>query len=306
MARKENWIEVYPLGIQALKKAYFIQKLLSNNRTISRLVKKGCGEDKVLKGDWESEETVINFFKSKNFPIRIISEEHGQIDFVENPKYLAVLDGFDGSSGLAVNSRARGGTMLAIAEGLDPDYDEFIFGGMTDFSTNSIIYAIKNQGAYLIENLEENEIEKKIAPIKRKRFGKETKIHLDDKQFYPNYKEGITAGMDDVSECVKKHFSDKLKRKFELSGLVSSSAMCLDLILGDVDVVCGVIAKGVFEPPAEYRILKEIRGTAYGFVDKKWEEIGNKKWSQYGRPMSPLLMVANQEIGKEFIKFLNS
>ena len=90
--------------------------------------------------------------QSKKFPVRIISEEHGQIDIVNNPAYLAVLDGIDGSSGLVSNPRSRCGTMLAIADNLNPVYDDFIFSGITEFITNKIVYAAKNKGVYLVQN----------------------------------------------------------------------------------------------------------------------------------------------------------
>lgn len=244
-------------------------------------------------------------------PIRIISEEHGKIDLVKESelKYLAVLDGFDGSSGLAVNPRARGGTMLAIADNLNPKYDDFIFGGLTDFSTGKIVYAIKGQGVFLLKNIEES---CRVEKIKTERSKQIKKIYLDSKQFYPDYKERITAGLDDVSKCVRKNFSDKLKGKFELSDLVSSSAMCLDLILGKVDAVGGVRAKGVFEPPTEYRLLKEVGGRILGLNEKtkKWYNIKNDLWledrKKYQNNFAPLLRVGSKKIGEELIEILNN
>jgi len=288
------------IGIEALKQAYLVQRKLLENNSIVEFVYKGRGLDKATRGDWESEEEIINFLIKENFPVRIISEEHGQIDITSSPKYLAVLDGIDGSSGLVTNQNSRCGTMLSIAYNLNPCYDNFFFGGLTEFSTGKIAYGIKDKGNYLIKD----RVIKKIESKERNFLNPKTKIHIDDKQFYPDFKESITSGIDEISSFVKKTFSDKLKGKFDLSGIVSSSSMCLDLVEGKVDAVCGVIAKGVFEPPAEYRLVKEIGGELFAFVEGKWNELRNKKWAEYGRPLSPLIRVANLEIGKELIEYL--
>ncbi len=303
MEQDYNW------GIKSLRDAYFTQLGLASQGTIGEKISRNYGKDISLKGDWESEEVVIGCFKDSGLPIRIISEEHGQIDLTKESKlkYLAVLDGFDGSSGLAKNSWARGGTMLAIANNLNPKYEDFIFGGLTDFSTGKIIYAIKGEGVFLLKEIEENCRRERIEIERPKQI---KKIYLDDKTFYPDYKEGITSGMDEITECVRKYFSDKLKGKFELSGLVSSSAMCLDLILGKVDAVGGVRAKGVFEPPAEYVLLKEIWGRIFGLNKKTntWYDIKNDLWlkdrERYKTNFAPLLRVGSKEVEKELIEIL--
>src|SRR4051794_35670232 len=58
--------------------------------------------DRALAGDWEAEERVIEKLRQSGLPIRIISEEHGDV-FVNGATkssslLVAVLDGLDGSS----------------------------------------------------------------------------------------------------------------------------------------------------------------------------------------------------------------
>jgi fructose-1,6-bisphosphatase len=132
------------VGIGALQKAYETQIALLGRGVIGEKVNTGVGSDVVLKGDWDSEEAVIKFFREEKFPARVIAEEHGQIDLVENPKYLVILDGVDGSSAMSANSRSRCGTMLEIAANLDPTYNEFIFAGITEYATYRIVYGIKS------------------------------------------------------------------------------------------------------------------------------------------------------------------
>jgi fructose-1,6-bisphosphatase/inositol monophosphatase family enzyme len=299
--------QIVNAGIEALKNAYLVQKKLSDAGTINEFSHKGNGTDKALKGDWESEEAVIKTFEQFRFPIRIISEEHGQIDIVENPLYIAVLDGFDGSSALKANPRARGGTMLSIAANLNPTYTDFIFGGLTEFCQDQILYAVQGNGAFLIKDIKkESEIVEKVKINQRELFGRQSPIHLDDPSLYEHAK-GITSGLDEIGKCVNDAFTKPLQREnfTNLSALNSSSAMCFDLVIGNVDAVCGVIAKGVFEPSTEYVLLREVSGSAYGKVNETWEEIGDRRWSEYGRPLSPLIRVANPKIGKGLISFLN-
>lgn len=292
--------EIIEYGINALKAAYSIQEELFKKGNIGEEIRKGKGRDIILRGDWESEEAVINYLKERKERIsaRIISEEHEEVDLADNIGYLVVLDGFDGSSGLAANPNARGGTMLAIANNLNPCYNDFQFGGLTDRATSRILYAIKNRGLFSLNP------EKDDAKIIQPNTKRTNKIHIDDKQFYPDFQNKITSGLDEITAMCRKSFSEKLIQEYELSGLVSSSAMCCDLVLGKVDAVCGVIAKGVFEPPIEYAMTNEINGIMYGFVDGKWTEIGDKKWLEYGKPLSPLICASSQKIARELIELL--
>ena len=246
-----NLKQIEVLGFYALEKAYKKQCKLSRDGTIGIRVSKGDGGDTSLRGDIESENEVIEILKRYNFPAIIYAEEHGIIQLSDNPRYLVVIDGFDGSSALAKNDNARGGTMLAIATNLNPQYEDFIFGGITDFSTNRIICAVKDKGAVVVnEKLEATKLEK----FQLKQFNSKLRVHLDDPKYVGNYEEGITAQLDKIAEVVRKNFTLKLEGKVKCSGLMSSGAMCMDLITGVVDAVCGVSAKGVFEQPSEYSL----------------------------------------------------
>ncbi|MBS3085486.1 hypothetical protein J4225_02265 [Candidatus Pacearchaeota archaeon] len=298
--------QVKDVCIEALRRVYNLQRELMQKEVIGEIIAKGSGLDKAIRGDWESEEAVINFLKKQRLPAMIISEEHGQFSLSKKPAYLVVLDGIDGSSGLAANPKARCGTIISVADNLNPKYDDFIFSGVTEFSQERIAYVSKGDKVRLIEQpgkLEKTAIVDKIFP---KPLCKETKIHIDDKQFYPDYKEGITISMDKITKLMRNVFSNKLNGKFELSGMASTSSMFIDLVLGKVDAVCGVIVKGVFEPPAGYLLSKTIGGEVYGFSNDKWEKIDNKKWQEYGKPISPVLFAASPELANELISILKS
>lgn len=292
-------------GFYALQAAYDKQVALSNEGTIGIRVSKGAGGDTSLRGDIESEDAVIEILKKyKTFPAIIYAEEHGIVKLSDNPKYLVVIDGFDGSSGLAKNNKARGGTMLAIADKLNPRYEDFIFGGITDFSTKRIIYAVKGKGAIVVnEKLEVTELEN--LPLKH--FNPDIRAHMDDPKYWGEYDEGITSQLDSIAKVTRENFTNKLEGKVKLSGLMSSGAMCMDLVMGEVDAVCGVSAKGVFEQPAEYPILRELGGT---IVDYSGKDIGRNYWlkdrKMHKNNPAPSLRASSPGLAKEMINYLKS
>ncbi|MAH49335.1 hypothetical protein CMI37_26145 [Candidatus Pacearchaeota archaeon] len=300
----EQEIEIDDRGFKAIMWAYNSQRLLVSDSPyksgeINDFVDNGVGGDRSLRGDWESEEAVIGCFKKYGFPARVVAEEHGEVDIVPNPKYLAVLDGFDGSSALKLDPQARGGTMLAIADNLEPRYSDFVFGGLTEFTTKRVLWACRGRGyAFLRENpYKTKDNVRKIGPIEREPLGQKTKIYLDDPDLY-EHASGVTSGLDEIGNVVRENFTMPLQTMGHknLRALNSSAAMCLDLVLGKVDAVGGVIAKGVFEPPAEYVLLDSVGGCLVG---QNGQIVRHEKWREFGRPLSPLMRVANPQLAQQ-------
>ncbi len=294
--------EVAEIGFQSLKRAYLLQRKLMERGDIGEIVERNNdGGDRSTKGDLESEEAVIDFLKEEKFPIKLISEEHGVINITDNPRYLGVLDGFDGSSGLAANPRARGGTMLAIADTLNPRYEDFIFSGLTEPTSEKILYAEKERGATFLQRLENTTSITHLEKRNLHRLNPKTKMYVDSMLKPSEYKEGVTAGMNEIRALMEKTFANPLRGKLDLIGGCSSAAMCLDLVLGYVDLVGQVIAKGVFEPPTQYLLTREIGGAVLGMGG---EDIGRERWLEYGRPMSHLLLASSEELGREVLNLL--
>ena len=125
------------LGIKALENAYKILEELGDKGLES--IQKNPHGDTSLVGDIEAEKVVIDTFREANIPLRIISEEHGKVDLSDNPQFLAVLDGLDGTS---VYKTARGkgryGTMFGIFSNLDPTYEDYIFSGVMEHSSKRL------------------------------------------------------------------------------------------------------------------------------------------------------------------------
>ena len=289
------------IGKRALHKAYLLQVRLMKDGTAGEILSKNAQGDKSTRADLESEIEAIKVFKDANAPVRIIAEEHGLVDIVENPRYLAVLDGVDGSSGLVANPRSRCGTMLAIASTLDPKYNEFFFGGITEFSTNRIFYGIIGEGTFLVNDPNKMDDVSRIHRREIKKFDRGIRIHVDDCKLCPDYESNVTAGIDKISALVRETFSLKAERNGNrLSALNSSAAMCIDLIMGEVDLVGGVIAKGAFEPPTEYVLVTGVGGV---MTDIDGNDIGCKKWKEYGRNTIPLVRASSRELGNTFAEF---
>ncbi len=295
------------LGVACLNAAYKKQIALSNEGIIGVRVSKGAGGDTSLRGDIESEQEVIGILKEYAVPAIVYAEEHGIVKLSDNPEEVEVIDGIDGSSALAKDSRARGGTMLAKAKTLNPRYEDFTFGGITDFSTGRIIYAIKGKGVFLISNLDKGGgIITKLKKFSSKHFDSEIRMHLDDPKYWGEYAEGITSQLDKIAGITRENFTRKLEGKIKLSGLNSSGAMCLDLAVGIVDAIGGVSAKGVFEQPAEYPILRELGGT---IVDYNGKDIGKNFWLEDKKMHKdnpvPSLRASSPELAREMIRFLH-
>ncbi|MEK6760754.1 MAG: hypothetical protein AABX93_02410 [Nanoarchaeota archaeon] len=303
------------IGLKALEAAYVKQVELSNNGTIGLRVSKGTGGDTSLRGDIESESEVIKVLAEKNFPAIIYAEEHCAWKPMrigtDDPKYLVVIDGFDGSSALAKNPKSRGGTMLAIAKNPNPQYKDFLFGGITDFSTNRIIYSLRERAVFLNTYDDKKtgaKLESRLLQsLNMSRLNAETKIHLDDPEYWKDYAEGITSQLDDISMVTRENFTKKLEGKVKVSGLNSSGAMCMDLVIGKVDAICGVSAKGVFEQPAEYPIIRILNGT---IADYSGKDIGDDYWlidrESHKKNPVPSLRASSHYLAMEILKYVKS
>src|SRR5689334_15712201 len=81
--------------INALYEAYQVHEDLGE--TGKQLVQKNQFGDTALKVDIEAEQVILTTLREAQLSIRVISEEHGTVDIGDNPIYLGILDGLDGS-----------------------------------------------------------------------------------------------------------------------------------------------------------------------------------------------------------------
>ena len=303
---KEN---INKYGLESLIKAYFLQKKLLSNSTINEFVTNSKGSDKAMRGDFESEEVVIKYLKNHDVPISIKAEEHGRINLGKQQVYTGVLDGIDGSSALADDPSSRCGTILSIATGLKPVYNDFFFTGITEYATDKIVY-VENEKISAISFSEGGAFVQESSEFRHNLRGKIISVSIDDPTLY-KYAKGVTEGMDKFAEFMNSTFTQPLSKhenKYKLGGQCSSGAMAIDLAEGKVDAVAQIVVKGVYEPPSLYVITKAIGGVA---MNRRGEKIDKSYWEGGEREYIGLNEIdahifANSEyVAQEILKDIN-
>jgi fructose-1,6-bisphosphatase/inositol monophosphatase family enzyme len=191
-----------------------------------KLVQKNQFGETALKVDIECEEAVINLLKSIGFPAQVISEEHGVVN-VGNPRYLAILDGLDGSNVYKRRreQEARYGTMFGIFHTTNPTYNDYLACGIIEHPTRRLFFAIRNAGAYVVER-------GKTIPIHtsgRTQLGPDTNVYVDT-----NF------------EINRYTFSDRLQA-FRPKCMGSSAVHYADVAFGKADLALECTRKNNLE-----------------------------------------------------------
>ncbi len=274
------------LGIKALENANKIVEKLGEKGTES--VKKNPHGDTSLVGDIEAEKAVIDTFRKSGIPLRIISEEHGTVDLSDDPQFLAVLDGIDGSKEYKKNrEKGRYCTMFGIFSNLDPKYGEYIFAGVMEHSTKKIFYASKGNGSFMIINGKEE----KINTTNCKKLDKETKIYADIEY---DKNRGITF--------IHDTFLSKLEG-YKFMFQCSSAVHYTDLASGKVDLTLECTRKGNLEIAAAFGLVKEAGGA---IVTIDGSSIGNKKYLELGQDKDiPIITSSSVELVCELIRIID-
>lgn len=247
------------------------------------VVQKNQFGDTALQADIKCEGAVLCVLSKIGVPIRIISEEHGQVDITENPRYLGILDGLDGSS---VYNRARGqgryATMFGIFDTIDPMYQDNLVSGVMEHSTKRLFIAIKNRGAFIIEG------------------NKKTPIHSSSRtQLSSN------IYIDEYFEINRSTFSDKLqsfKPKSRGFSSGSSAVHYVDVASGVADLTLECTRKHNLEIAVAYGLLAESGAV---MVDLEGVSIGDKKYFDFGQmEQLPIVTAANTELANNLIQYL--
>lgn len=271
------------LGIKALKNAYKAHEE-SGDKGLEPVQKNPHG-DISLVGDIEAEKAVMDTFREANVPLRIISEEHGQVDLSDDPQFLAVLDGLDGTSVYkTVRGKGRYGTMFGIFSNLDPTYDEYIFSGVLEHSSNRLYYASKNKGGFLVRG-------GKKSPLKcsaKRDLDGSTRIYAD-LEFDKN--RNITF--------IQDTYLSKLEG-FNFLHEKSSAIHYVDLAQGNSDLVLECTRKGNLEIAVAYGLVNEAGGVV---VTIDGASIGKKKYLVLGQERYvPIISASTIELAQELIR----
>ncbi len=250
-------LHIKDVALTALTNAYKIHEKLGPCG--KEMVKRNQFDEKALRVDVEAEKGVIQTLRHNRVPIKIVSEEHGTIIIGNNPEYLGILDGLDGSS-VYKKSRGKGryGTMFAIFSGLDPKYSNYLFSGAMEHSTGRLFYAMKKYGAFVIEDA----IQTPIYTSGQKKISKSSKIYIDE-----------------YFDINRKTFLSKLLN-YNTSYLGSSCTYYVDLASGKADLVLECTRKNNLEIAVAYGLITEAGGAMMS-IDKT--KLGQMKYNTFGQ-----------------------
>jgi len=276
---RENFETIKESVIKSLAEAFKVHESLGASG--EELLEKNQFGETALRVDIESEKAILNYLRELNFPIKVVSEEHGVTEIGNNPQYLGVLDGLDGSS---VYKKERGtgrySTMFGIFKTADPTYDDYMASGIMEHSTGRLFIASKNAGAYIILD------------------GESTPIHSDARtELDPN----MTINIDEYFDLNIKTFTEKLKG-FKTQCLKASSAHYMSVANGEAGLALECTRKGNLEIAIAYGLIKEAGGV---IVDMNGNSIGDKKYLEFGQKgKQPIVTAANNELAQALLKHI--
>lgn len=245
--------------------------LESARKTVQGLEASGIEEfrknqygDIVLRGDVEAEAVVLNVLRKSKLEMKVVSEEHGITIIGDNPLCLGILDGLDGS-GVYKRERATGryGTMFAIYKGIDPAYDDYLYGGIIEHVSGKLYFASKEGGSWVIEN----GAQKRLHCSGSAQLNNKSKLYADT-NFDEIYKINV------VSVFVK-HL-----KNHDVRCMRSSAIHYIDLSAGNVDAVIEATRKGNLEIAVAFPLIKEAGGV---MLCENGQSLGNKKYNEFGQ-----------------------
>jgi len=277
------------IGRDALRTTYEVHEKLGARGT--EKVKRNQFGDSTLTADWECEEAVIRTLEENRVPITIISEEHGRVEL--GNKFLGILDGLDGTNRYVAfmkgDKKARYGTMFAIFDGVNPNYDNYLFSGVMEHPTRRLFFAVKDRGSFVMDI--DDGTKKSIKISERKVFDGDTRVLID------SYKKA------EHFDYVSRTFVDRLPKGYGFQCLLSSAMHYADLASGQADLVLECTRKGNLEIAVAYGLIKEAGGFMVALDGK---ELGKRKYFEFGQDSYVgVISAANHNLIKDFLKKTN-
>src|SRR3989344_705493 len=277
-----EWKELFEqIALDSLHRALSVHDNLGE--TGEELVQKNQFGETALRVDVECEKAVLDFLREAKIPIRVISEEHGQVDITENPRYLGILDGLDGSNVYKKERvRARYGTMFGIFATTNPNYGDYLMSGIMEHSTKRLFIASNNGGAFVIEG------------DKRTPIHSSGRVQLDlDTQIY----------IDEYFEINRNTFLNRLqsfKPKSRDFSAGSSAVHYADVASGAADLALECTRKNNLEIAIAYGLETEAGAV---MVDLDGVTIGDKKYLEFGQKEKiPIITAATKELADRLLE----
>lgn len=269
------------IGIKALLSAFETYQILGEGG--KKELQKNQFGDTAMMGDYECEEAVLRVLKDQNMPVVIYSEEHGQVKITHEPILLGVLDGIDGSHWYKSEwGKGRYGTMLGLYRGLNPQYKDYIFGGIMEHATKRLFYAVKGEGAWVL-HLETGE-KKQLHVSGEKDLTPSTNIHIDEYW--------------DINNEV---FTSKLKGYNVSEYKMCSSYHYVDVAIGEADLTLECTRKGSLEIATAFPLITEAGGL---MVDIKGDALADKYYLEFGiNEHIPVITAASKELAYKSVDY---
>lgn len=263
-------------------------------------IRKNQFGDTALHADIACEKEVIDTYREGGLCAVVHSEEHGTVELGGSVKYLAVLDGVDGTAGLVrhfemreqgvhitAKNLPRYGTMTAIFQGADPTYSDALCGGVMEHSTGDLYFFRAGHGAFRF-----NVMTGDIASLRTS-----STTHLDD----------VTRVHTDAYwPTVRETFVQPLEG-FPFTTPFASEEGYVDVASGKTELALECTRKGNLEIAAAYGLIREAGGV---MITLDGKDIGPQRyriWSQDtpGKDVrTPIITAANMPLAQELIRLL--
>lgn len=254
--------------------------------------------EQALIADLTAEKTVIEklseYSKINGINFEINGEETGISVFKNGEKkYFGVLDGLDGSANYINPNEWSYGTMLTIAKGDNPKYQDFEVAAIGLPEENWILMAIKNNGVFIYD-------------IDKKEYFKLKPFNTDD------YNENKILSDNYFPEA--KLMLGKMQEIWPRTGSTAASIVAMSISNEIIDNkypkmnenwqgLVDVTRKGNLEQPAIYLIISELGGV---MIDKNGQDIGHNYFKDWGQKEKiPVISAKSQKIAEKILSKLN-
>ena len=272
------------IGIEALQASFETHNALGESGK-EELQKNQFG-DTAMRGDYEAEEAVLEVLRKYNLPAIIHLEEHGQVKITEEPSLLGVLDGIDGSSWYRSEwGVGRYGTMLGIYKGVNPQYKDYIFGGIMEHATKRLFYGIKGVGSWVIDL----------------NSGKKKGIHTSDEH---DLSTSTRIHIDEYWDINNEVFRSKLDGYNVMPYKLCSSIHYTDTSMGEADLTLECTRKGSLEIATAFPLITEAGGAMVTLAGKS---LSDEYYLKFGTVEHiPVITAATPELATKTASFFSN
>lgn len=253
----------------------------------------GEQKDITTKADIDVGQAILDSLKRSSFPLIAYTEEFGKVELHSSPQYSVVFDDIDGS----LNYRdgfgmLPHGSILGVFESPDPKFNECLASGYLDFNSGNLFYAVKNQGARLVEGWAKGrEEEIQIRTSGRKSISGETFL-----RFVPDLY--MLGGLSQyfVRYGDRAWLGDLRSTAVHLALVVCGSIDIL--VLGDNSHIPTKRRTGEEIGPG-YLLVREAGGA---MLDWNGRDLGEDRVALHEKKTFHAVAAATEELGQEFVE----